>query len=99
VSNYIPVSLLTPFSKILEMAMQMRILQHLTECNILSTEQYGFRIGLKTDNAIYKLTTEILNAVNKVPETNSEIYKKTRRLEPTSEKTTVGINRSKYSLS
>ena len=32
--------------------------------NILSNEQYGFRIGLKTDNGIYKLTTEILNAVN-----------------------------------
>ena len=30
----------------------------------LSIEQYGFRIGLKTDNAIYKLTSEILNAKN-----------------------------------
>ena len=27
-------------------------------------QQYGFRIALRTDNAIYKLTTEILNAVN-----------------------------------
>jgi len=25
---------------------------------MLSAEQNGFRIGLKTDNAIYKLTTE-----------------------------------------
>ena len=32
--------------------------------NILSTEQYGFRLGLRTDNATYKLTTEILNAMN-----------------------------------
>jgi hypothetical protein len=55
---------LTSFSKILEMFMQTRILKYLTECNILSTEQYSFRIGLKTDNAIYKLTTESLNAVN-----------------------------------
>jgi hypothetical protein len=31
---------------------------------IISTEQYGFRLGLRTDNANYKLTTEILNAVN-----------------------------------
>ena len=30
----------------------------------LSTEQYGFRLGLRTDNATYKLTTEILNAMN-----------------------------------
>jgi hypothetical protein len=35
-----------------------------TKYNILSTKQYGFRVGLRTDNAIYKLTTEILNAMN-----------------------------------
>jgi hypothetical protein len=46
------------------MVMQTRILKHLTKYNILSDEQYGFRIGLKTDNAIYKLTTKILNAMN-----------------------------------
>ena len=46
------------------MVMQTRISKHLTKYNILSTEQYGFRIGLKTDNTIYKLTTEILNALN-----------------------------------
>jgi hypothetical protein len=44
--------------------MQTRILKHLTKYNILHIEQYDFRIGLKTDNAIYKLTTEILNATN-----------------------------------
>jgi len=64
VSNYRPVSLLTSFLKIFEMVMQTRILNHLTKYNILSNEKYGFRIGLKTDNAIYKLTTEILNAMN-----------------------------------
>ena len=59
-----PASLLTSFSKTFEMEMQTRILKHLTIYNILSTEQYGIRIGLKIDNAIYKLTTEILNAMN-----------------------------------
>jgi len=44
--------------------MQRKILKHLTKYNILSTEQYGFRIGLWTDNETYKLTTEILNAMN-----------------------------------
>jgi len=44
--------------------MQRRILKHITNYNILSTEQYGFRLGLKTDNVTYKLTTEILIAVN-----------------------------------
>jgi len=51
-SNYRPVSLLTSFSKIFEMVMQTRILKHLTKYNILSTEQYGSRIGMKIDNAI-----------------------------------------------
>ena len=64
VSNYRPISLLTSFSKIFETVMQKRILKHLTKYNILSTEQYGFRVGLRTDNATYKLTTEILNAMN-----------------------------------
>jgi hypothetical protein len=44
--------------------MQLRILKLITKYDILSTEQYGFRTGLKTDNAIYTLTPEILNAVN-----------------------------------
>jgi hypothetical protein len=58
------IDLLIAFSKIFEMVMQKSILKQLTKYNILSIEQYGFRIGLKIGNAIYKLT-EILNAVNK----------------------------------
>jgi hypothetical protein len=38
-SNCRPVSFLTSFSKIFEMVMQRRTLQHLTIYNILSTEQ------------------------------------------------------------
>jgi len=64
VSNYRPISLITSFSEIFETVMQSNNLKHLTKYNILSTVQYGFRVGLKTDNAIYKLTTEILNAMN-----------------------------------
>ena len=62
--NYRPVSLLTSFSKIFETVMQRRILKHLTNYSILSAEPYGFRLGLRTDNAVYKLTTEIINALN-----------------------------------
>jgi hypothetical protein len=39
-------------------------LVHLTDDNILVKEHYGFRINLKTDNAIYHLANEILNALN-----------------------------------
>jgi hypothetical protein len=34
------------------------------EHNILSTEQYGFRTNFKAGSVTYKLTTEILNAMN-----------------------------------
>ena len=60
----LPVSLLKSFSKIFETAMQRRIFKQLTKYNTLSTEQYGFRVGLRTDNATYRLTTEILNGMN-----------------------------------
>jgi hypothetical protein len=64
VSKYRLVSLLTSFSKIFETLMQRRILKHLTKYSIFCTEQYCFRLGLRTDSAICKLTTEILNAMN-----------------------------------
>ena len=68
--NYGPVSLLTSFSKIFETVMKRRILKHLTKCNILSTEQYGFRVGLRTDNATYKLNNLYL------PQANLTIFQK-----------------------
>jgi hypothetical protein len=46
------------------MVMHTKILKHHTKYNILSNEYYGFRIGLKQDNTIYKLTTESLNIMN-----------------------------------
>jgi len=64
VSDYRPLSLLTSFSKIFETVMQRRILKHLTKYNVLSTEQYGFRVRFRADTATHKLTTEILNAMN-----------------------------------
>jgi len=45
-----------------EKVMQTRLLKHMTDHDILSKEQYGFRTKLKTDNATYQLTNEILNA-------------------------------------
>jgi len=64
VNNYRPISILTSFSKFFEKVMQIRLLKHLTDNNILVKEQYGFRTNLKTDNAVYHLTNEILNALN-----------------------------------
>jgi hypothetical protein len=43
--------------------MQTRLLKHLTDHNILTKEQYGFRTNVKTD-ATYQLTNKTLNALN-----------------------------------
>jgi hypothetical protein len=45
--------------------MYQRLNQHLQNSNILVTEEFGFRKGLSTDNAAYKLTDSILSAQNK----------------------------------
>jgi hypothetical protein len=52
-SNYEPISILTPSSKIFETVMQTRLVKHLIDHNILSKEQYGFRTKLNTDNDTY----------------------------------------------
>ena len=46
------------------MVMQKRVLKHHINYHVLSTEQYGLGIGLQTDNAIYKLATDNLNAMS-----------------------------------
>jgi hypothetical protein len=43
ISNYGPISLLPSFSKVLEKAMNIQLLNHLYENNILVEEQFGFR--------------------------------------------------------
>jgi len=63
INNYRPI-FLTSFSKLFEKVMQIRRLKNLADNNILVEEQYGFRTNLKTDNALYHLTDEILNALN-----------------------------------
>jgi Notch-like protein len=55
VSNYRPISLLTSFSKILEKVIPIRLLEHLHKTNVISKEQYGFRMEFTTENAVYKL--------------------------------------------
>ena len=52
------------FSKIFEKVMQTRLLNHMTDHNILNKKQYGIRTKQKTDNATYQLTNKILNALN-----------------------------------
>jgi hypothetical protein len=63
-SNYRPISLLTPFSKISENVIYNRIYNHINENHILVNEQFGIRHASSTDIASYKLTMNILTALN-----------------------------------
>ena len=58
-SNYIPISLLPFFSKILERLMYNRLYNFLTEHNILSMNQFGFRKTYSTFLALMDLVDNI----------------------------------------
>ena len=63
-TNYRPISMLTSFSKVLEKTLYNRLIEYLNINNILNAQQFGFRKGLATEDAIFKLLHEILNALN-----------------------------------
>ena len=44
--------------------MQTRLLEYLHNSNILSRGRYEFQMKLTTENATYKLTNEVWNALN-----------------------------------
>jgi hypothetical protein len=44
--------------------MNIQLLKHVHENNILAEEQFGFRTQISTDTAIYKLLNEILKTLN-----------------------------------
>lgn len=54
----------TSFAKIFEKVMHITLLGHLNEHNILGKHQFGFRTNLRTESAIFKLTSEILRSLN-----------------------------------
>jgi hypothetical protein len=64
-SNYRPILQLTTSSKVLEKVMHSRVSHYLQTNNILVPEQFGFRKGISTENAAFKLTDNVLKSVNK----------------------------------
>lgn len=60
-NNYRPISLLSGFSKIFEIAMSTRITNFLEECNIFSNTQHGYLKGKSTQTAIHQFTQSIIN--------------------------------------
>jgi hypothetical protein len=63
-TNYRSVSLLTVLSKVLKKAMHGRLSQHLHKKNILITELCGFRKGISTEDAAFRLTDSVFKPIN-----------------------------------
>lgn len=56
INNYRPISLLISFSKILEKIIKVRLITFLENNKLLSKNQYGFRPGIGTEDALYSTT-------------------------------------------
>jgi hypothetical protein len=63
-ANYRLICMLTSFSKVLEKALYKRLMEHIDNNNILNDHQFGFRKRFSTEDAIFKLIHEVLNALN-----------------------------------
>ena len=63
-SNYRPISILTTFSKIVEKIIYSRIIKHVHHQHILTSHQFGFRKNYSTEQAIFFLINNILEALN-----------------------------------
>jgi hypothetical protein len=59
INNYRPISVLPIFAKIIEKLINSRLISYLNRFDILSKNQYGFRTGISTEDAILDLTRNI----------------------------------------
>ena len=62
VSNYRPISILSPFAKLLEKLYYTRRISFANKNNIIVDNQYGFRKNLSTELALLDLTNQISKA-------------------------------------
>lgn len=63
-TNYRPISLLTPFSKLLEKCIYIRTSNFLDKHNILYNSQFGFRNNSSTENAVLQLYNQLLTNIS-----------------------------------
>lgn len=64
VTNYRPISVLTTLSKIFEKLLNKRLENFLHKHNILAPNQFGFRKGVSTEDAVLELTTSIVKKLD-----------------------------------
>lgn len=65
ISNYRPISLISNVAKIYEKAVKKQLTEFIKKKTLLHENQYGFREGLSTQDAIAKLTSIIYDALDK----------------------------------
>lgn len=65
VSNYRPISVLSTFSKIFEKIINKRLICFLDSKQAISANQFGFRAGKSTEDAVLELTGSIVKNLNK----------------------------------
>lgn len=63
-NNYRPIAILSTFSKVIEKLFLIRLNRFLHANNVLHGNQFGFRSGTSTLNAVYSLVTEISNSLD-----------------------------------
>lgn len=64
VNNYRPISVLSAMSKILERVLNKSLLSFLNVNNILSPNQFGFRRGMSTEDAVLALTEHAVRTLD-----------------------------------
>ena len=64
VSNYRPISILSPFSKLLEKIVYTRLTTFVQHNDLLADTQYGFRKNLSTELALIDLTNQISKSLD-----------------------------------
>ena len=60
-SNYRSISVLSPFSKTFEKLIYHRLNHYFSNCNILTSEQFGFRDKISTSHVIIDVTNKLQN--------------------------------------
>lgn len=62
--NYRLLSLVDNLTKLLEMSIKKRLVEHLNFNKLLSPYQFGFKEGVGTEDALYEVTKNIYNSVD-----------------------------------
>ena len=65
VGNYRPISVLPAISKILEKVLNIRLIKFLESKNLISANQFGFRKGLSTVDAVASFVNDVVEGLDK----------------------------------